>query len=70
VFVPNISMGIPVVDAIKRYAKKPLDVHLMIVQPEKYVEAFSEAGAETISVHIEACPHLPSKYSADKIIGM
>ena len=58
VFVPNISMGVPVVEAVKRHAKKPLDVHLMIVQPEKFVEAFHKAGAETISVHIEACPHL------------
>ncbi len=58
VFVPNISMGEPVVEAVKRHAKKPLDVHLMIVQPEKFVEAFHKAGAETISVHIEACPHL------------
>jgi ribulose-phosphate 3-epimerase len=60
VFVPNISMGLPVVDAdaIRRHAKKPLDVHLMIVQPERYVEAFQRAGAATISVHLEACPHL------------
>ncbi|MGC4021038.1 MAG: ribulose-phosphate 3-epimerase [Cyclobacteriaceae bacterium] len=58
VFVPNISMGIPVVESIKKHAKKPLDVHLMIVQPEKYVEAFQKAGAETISVHIETCSHL------------
>jgi ribulose-phosphate 3-epimerase len=58
VFVPNISMGLPVVEAVKRYSKKPLEVHLMIVRPENYVEAFHKAGAETISVHIEACPHL------------
>lgn len=58
VFVPNISMGLPVVEAINRYAKKPLDVHLMIVQPERYVEAFRKAGAEVISVHVEACDHL------------
>jgi ribulose-phosphate 3-epimerase len=57
-FVPNISLGIPVVKAIKRYARKPLDVHLMIVQPERYVADFREAGADSISVHIEACPHL------------
>jgi ribulose-phosphate 3-epimerase len=57
-FVPNISMGLPVVEAINRHAKKPLDVHLMIVQPERYVEAFRKAGAEVISVHVEACPHL------------
>lgn len=58
VFVPNISMGIPVVQAVKRHAKKPMDVHLMIVQPERYIEAFRDAGAAIISVHLEACPHL------------
>lgn len=58
VFVPNISMGLPVVEAINRHARKPLDVHLMIVNPERYVEAFFKAGAKVISVHIEACPHL------------
>lgn len=58
VFVPNISMGFPVVDAIRRHAKKPMDVHLMIVQPERYVDAFAKAGAANISVHIEACTHL------------
>jgi ribulose-phosphate 3-epimerase len=58
VFVPNISMGIPVIEAIKRHAKKPLDVHLMIVHPENLVDAFHKAGAEVISVHIEACHHL------------
>lgn len=58
VFVPNISMGFPVVEAIRRHAARPLDVHLMIVQPERYVEAFARAGAANISVHIEACPHL------------
>lgn len=58
VFVPNISLGIPVCKAIQKHAKKPIDVHLMIVQPEKYVEAFRDAGAEIISVHYEACEHL------------
>jgi len=58
VFVPNISMGIPVVAAIHRHARKPLDVHLMIVKPENFVEAFQKAGAQVISVHIEACDHL------------
>ncbi len=69
VFVPNISMGVPVVEAIKRHSKKPLDVHLMIVQPEKYVEAFCNAGAETISVHIEACPHLHRNIQQIKLLG-
>jgi ribulose-phosphate 3-epimerase len=58
VFVPNISFGIPVVEAIKRHAKKPLDVHLMIVNPEKYIETFKNAGADLITVHWEACPHI------------
>ena len=58
VFVPNISMGIPVVEAIKRHAKKPLDVHLMIVEPENHVEAFQRAGASSISVHVEVCRNL------------
>ena len=58
VFVPNISMGLPVLEAVKRHAKKPLDVHLMIVNPEKFVEAFHKAGADILSVHLEACPHL------------
>lgn len=58
VFVPNISFGIPVCEAIAKHAQKPMDVHLMIVQPEKYLEAFKNAGAEIISVHYEACPHL------------
>src|SRR6218665_2286770 len=58
VFVPNISLGIPVTEAIYKHAKKPLDVHLMIVQPEKYVEAFARAGASIITVHWEASPHI------------
>lgn len=57
-FVPNISFGLPVCEAINRHARKPLDVHLMIVEPEKYLEAFKKAGAASISVHYEACPHL------------
>jgi ribulose-phosphate 3-epimerase len=58
VFVPNISLGIPVIGAIRRHARKPLDVHLMIVQPERYVETFQKAGADILTVHIEASPHL------------
>lgn len=68
-FVPNISFGIPVTEAIKRHAKKPLDVHLMIVQPERYVEAFHKAGAELISVHIEACNHLHRNIQQIKALG-
>lgn len=69
VFVPNISMGLPIVEAIGRHAKKPMDVHLMIVQPERYVEAFKKAGAEVISVHIEACPHLHRNLQQIKSLG-
>ena len=58
VFVPNISFGIPVVEAVKKHAKKPLDVHLMIVQPEKYIKAFRDAGADLLNVHYEASTHL------------
>ncbi|HLT73488.1 MAG TPA: ribulose-phosphate 3-epimerase [Ohtaekwangia sp.] len=58
VFVPNISFGFPVLEAVKKTAQKPLDVHLMIVQPERFVEAFARAGASVISVHVEACTHL------------
>ncbi len=57
-FVPNITFGMFIVEAIGRLARKPLDVHLMILEPEKYVEAFRKAGAEVITVHHEACPHL------------
>lgn len=58
VFVPNISFGFPVLDAVKRHAQKPLDVHLMIVEPERYVDSFAKAGAAIISVHLEASTHL------------
>lgn len=58
VFVPNISFGLPVLKAIKKIAKKPLDVHLMIVQPERYIKDFKNAGADILTVHFEACNHL------------
>lgn len=57
-FVPNITFGMFIVAAMKKLAQKPLDVHLMIVEPEKYVDAFRKAGADVITVHYEACPHL------------
>ena len=57
-FVPNLSVGLPVVAALKRATKLPLDVPLMIVEPDRYVEAFAKAGADNITVHLEACPHL------------
>ncbi|MFA7471699.1 MAG: ribulose-phosphate 3-epimerase [Spirosomataceae bacterium] len=57
-FVPNISFGLPVCEAIARHAEKPLDVHLMIVEPEKYLKQFKDAGADRLSIHIEASPNL------------
>ncbi|MDH5400402.1 MAG: ribulose-phosphate 3-epimerase [Cyclobacteriaceae bacterium] len=69
VFVPNISFGIPVAKAVNQHAQKPLDVHLMIVEPEKYVEAFAEAGAGIITVHYEACPHLHRNLQQVKGLG-
>jgi ribulose-phosphate 3-epimerase len=69
VFVPNLSMGLPVVEAIQRHARKPLDVHLMIVDPGRYVEAFQKAGAANISVHVEACPHLHRNLEQIKALG-
>src|SRR5688572_16284138 len=57
-FVPNISFGFPVIKSVKKHARKPLDVHLMIVDPDRYINEFRNAGADNISVHIEACTHL------------
>lgn len=70
VFVPNISYGLPVVSQIKKIATKPLDVHLMIVQPERYVEAFHKAGADILTVHYEACTHLHRTIQQIKAQGM
>jgi ribulose-phosphate 3-epimerase len=58
IFVPNISFGLPVLKAIKKYAQKPLDVHLMITQPERYIKEFKNAGADILTVHLEASTHL------------
>ncbi|MFZ4101397.1 MAG: ribulose-phosphate 3-epimerase [Sphingobacterium thalpophilum] len=69
VFVPNISFGFPVLKAIQKHAKKPLDVHLMIVNPDQYLKAFKEGGAENITVHIEACNHLHRTIHAIKDMG-
>lgn len=69
VFVPNISFGIPVTEAISKHAKKPLDVHLMIVNPDYYLESFKKAGASIISVHIEACNHLHRTIQVIKNLG-
>jgi ribulose-phosphate 3-epimerase len=57
-FVPNITFGMFIIEAMHKLARKPLDVHLMIVEPEKYIDAFRKAGAHVITVHYEACPHL------------
>jgi ribulose-phosphate 3-epimerase len=70
VFVPNISFGMPVIKAIKKHAKKPLDVHLMIVQPERYLEAFKEVGADVLTVHLEASTHLHRTIQQIKSLGM
>jgi ribulose-phosphate 3-epimerase len=69
VFVPNFSMGLPVIEAIKRHSKKPLDVHLMIVNPEHHIAAFQKAGAEIISVHVETCPNLHRTIQQIKSLG-
>jgi len=69
IFVPNISFGIPVTEAIHRHATKPLDVHLMIVNPELYLEAFVKAGASILTVHVEACTHLRRTLQEIKRLG-
>ena len=69
-FVPNISFGIPVVQAIKKKAQKPLDVHLMIVEPEKYFEAFAKAGADIITFHYEASKHIHRAVQQIKALGI
>jgi ribulose-phosphate 3-epimerase len=68
-FVPNITLGPVVVKAARRATRLPLDVHLMIVEPERYLEAFAEAGADTISVHVEASPHLQRTLAEIRRLG-
>ena len=70
VFVPNISFGFPVLEYIKKYAEKPLDVHLMIVNPEIYLKRYKEAGANILTVHYEACTHLHRVIEEIKSLGM
>lgn len=70
VFVPNISFGLPVVKAVKQHATKPLDVHLMIVDPDRYITAFRDAGADFLTVHLEACTHLHRTVQQIKKEGM
>jgi ribulose-phosphate 3-epimerase len=69
-FVPNISFGLPVLEAIKRHATKPLDVHLMIVEPDNYLADFVRAGADVLTVHHEACPHLHRTLGAIRELGV
>ena len=68
-FVPNISFGFPVINAVNKHAKKPLDVHLMIVDPDRYLKAFKDAGAAHITVHYEACPNLHRTIQVIKELG-
>ena len=70
VFVPNMSFGFPVLKAIQKHAKKPLDVHLMIVDPDRYTQTFKEAGADILTFHIEACTHLHRSIQNIKQAGM
>jgi len=70
VFVPNISFGMPVISAIKKHAKKTMDVHLMIVDPDRYIEDFKNVGADILTVHYEACDHLHRTLQAIKAAGM
>jgi len=70
VFVPNISYGMPVIKAIKKYAKKPLDVHLMIIDPDRYIDDFQKVGADILTVHYETCNHLHRTVQNIKSKGM
>jgi len=70
VFVPNISFGMPVISAIKKIAQKTMDVHLMIVEPDRFISVFKKVGADILTVHYEACPHLHRTVQAIKAEGM
>ncbi len=69
-FVPNISFGLPVIQAIREHAQKPLDVHLMIMDPDRFIEDFKKAGADILTVHYEACTHLHRTITAIREAGM
>ncbi len=69
-FVPNITIGVPVVHSLKRVANVPLDVHLMIADPDRYIDAFAQAGAAMLSVHVEVLPHLHRTVQAIKALGV
>lgn len=70
VFVPNISFGFPILKHLKKLSTKPLDVHLMIVQPERYLEEFAKSGADILTVHYEACPHIHRTLQSIRSLGM
>jgi len=70
IFVPNISFGVPIIKAIRKYSDKPFDAHLMIVEPDKYIKDFKNAGVDILTVHYEACPHLHRTIQAIKNEGM
>jgi len=70
VFVPNITFGMPVIKAIKKHSSKTFDVHLMIVEPDKFIDDFADAGADILTVHYEACPHLHRSIQRIKATGM
>jgi ribulose-phosphate 3-epimerase len=70
VFVPNISFGMPIINAIKKYANKTMDVHLMIVNPDRFITDFKKVGADILTVHYEACSHLHRTVQAIKAEGM
>ena len=70
VFVPNISFGMPVIKSIKKIAAKPLDIHLMIMEPDRYIKTFVEVGADILTVHYEACNHLHRSIEKIKSFGI
>lgn len=70
VFVPNISFGFPIIQHVKKLANKPLDVHIMIVQPDRYLEDFARAGADILTVHWEACTHIHRTLQSIRSLGM
>lgn len=68
-FVPNISIGLPILDAVRSATQLPIDVHLMIENPEQYIETFADHGADMISIHVEATPHIHRALQMIKIFG-
>ena len=70
VFVPNISFGVPVIKSMAKHTTKPLDVHLMIVEPDRYIKTFADLGADVLTVHVEACTHLHRSLQSIKAAGM